>query len=384
MEVGDGLRAGRLEPVGDDEDAPGDERPPSWSAQPASDRGAPVGLGGGGGLLDVGGHVGEQRPTADPTRTADRRRCGRGDDAPAGQVLELVDLGGGSVAGMDAGGHGRGAIGCSDLASTAAARRSSVPASVPSATAVATSSMRPSVRVPVLSTTATSTRRVCSRTSPPLMMMPSWAPRPVPTMIAVGVARPRAQGQAMISTATAAVKASSTRVAGERATRRAWRGRWPARSGTKMPATRSARRWTGAATLGLLDEADDLGERGVGADAGGLDHEVAVGVDGGADDLVAGTDLDGHGLAGEHRDVDGGVALDDDAVGGDLLAGAHRRSARRPRATSTRDLGAVDEGAVWAPRSASARRASPERRLARASNHLPSRMSVMITPAVSK
>ena len=40
------------------------------------------------------------------------------------------------------------------------------------------------------------------------MMMPSWAPRPVPTMIAVGVARPRAHGQAMISTATAAVNAA--------------------------------------------------------------------------------------------------------------------------------------------------------------------------------
>jgi hypothetical protein len=33
--------------------------------------------------------------------------------------------------------------------------------------------------------------------------MPSSAPRPVPTMIDVGVARPMAHGQAMISTATA-------------------------------------------------------------------------------------------------------------------------------------------------------------------------------------
>ena len=50
---------------------------------------------------------------------------------------------------------------------------------------------------------------VASSTSPPLITMPSWAPRPVPTMIAVGVARPSAHGQAMISTATAAVNASS-------------------------------------------------------------------------------------------------------------------------------------------------------------------------------
>ena len=69
--------------------------------------------------------------------------------------------------------------------------------------------MRPVVIVPVLSSTAVSTRRVASSTSPPLMTMPSCAPRPVPTMIAVGVARPSAHGQAMISTATAAVNASS-------------------------------------------------------------------------------------------------------------------------------------------------------------------------------
>jgi len=34
------------------------------------------------------------------------------------------------------------------------------------------------------------------------MRIPFSAPFPVPTMIAVGVARPRAQGQAMTSTAT--------------------------------------------------------------------------------------------------------------------------------------------------------------------------------------
>ncbi len=42
------------------------------------------------------------------------------------------------------------------------------------------------------------------------MTMPSWAPRPVPTSSAVGVARPSAQGQAMISTATAADDANAS------------------------------------------------------------------------------------------------------------------------------------------------------------------------------
>src|ERR1035438_9218371 len=39
------------------------------------------------------------------------------------------------------------------------------------------------------------------------MKMPSWAPRPEAATRAAGVARPRAQGQAMIKTARAALKA---------------------------------------------------------------------------------------------------------------------------------------------------------------------------------
>ncbi len=46
-----------------------------------------------------------------------------------------------------------------------------------------------------------------SRLSPPLIRIPFSAPLPVPTIMAVGVARPRAQGQAMIMTATKLSKA---------------------------------------------------------------------------------------------------------------------------------------------------------------------------------
>ena len=80
---------------------------------------------------------------------------------------------------------------------------------------------RPVVTVPVLSSTIVSTRRVDSSTSGPLIRMPSCAPRPVPTSSAVGVARPSAHGQAMISTATAAVKANVGAGAGGRARSRA-------------------------------------------------------------------------------------------------------------------------------------------------------------------
>ena len=103
----------------------------------------------------------------------------------------------------------------------------------------------PVVTVPVLSSTMVSTRRVDSRTSGPLMRMPSWAPRPVPTSSAVGVASPRAHGQAMISTATAAVNAVVAPAPAPSqnpsvATARAMT------TGTKTAETRSARRCTGA------------------------------------------------------------------------------------------------------------------------------------------
>ncbi len=65
----------------------------------------------------------------------------------------------------------------------------------------------PSVRVPVLSTISVLTFSIVSRASALRTRMPSLAPRPVPTMMDMGVAKPRAQGQAMMSTATAFTKA---------------------------------------------------------------------------------------------------------------------------------------------------------------------------------
>ena len=101
------------------------------------------------------------------------------------------------------------------------------------------------VTVPVLSSTTVSMRRVDSSTSGPRITTPNWAARPVPTSSAVGVAKPKAQGQAITSTATAAVIA-------------AW-ALWPVASqprkvkaaraktvGTNTELTRSARRCTGA------------------------------------------------------------------------------------------------------------------------------------------
>ena len=65
----------------------------------------------------------------------------------------------------------------------------------------------PSVSVPVLSTTSVSTFSSVSSASAFLISTPAVAPRPVPTMIDIGVASPSAHGQAMISTATALTSA---------------------------------------------------------------------------------------------------------------------------------------------------------------------------------
>ena len=157
-----------------------------------------------------------------------------------------------------------------------------------------TSAMRPVVTVPVLSSTTVSIWRVDSRTCGPLMRMPSWAPRPVPTSSAVGVARPRAQGQAMISTATAAVNAVGGLAGAE-----------PEPEGADGEGDDDGDEHggdlvgepldRGLAVLGVGDEPGDLGQRGVGADPGGPHDEAAAGVDGGAGDRVAGPTSTGTG-----------------------------------------------------------------------------------------
>ena len=78
-----------------------------------------------------------------------------------------------------------------------------------------------------------------------LMRTPVSAPRPVPTMIATGVARPREQGQAMMRTATAATRpAVGLPAKSHQAAKVA--AAIPRTAGTKTAEIRSARRCTGA------------------------------------------------------------------------------------------------------------------------------------------
>ncbi len=77
--------------------------------------------------------------------------------------------------------------------------------------------------------------------------MPSSAARPVPTMIEVGVARPIAQGQAMISTATAFTRANESAGEGPKVYQAA-KVSTAARitAGTNHPVTLSTRAWIGS------------------------------------------------------------------------------------------------------------------------------------------
>ena len=58
----------------------------------------------------------------------------------------------------------------------------------------------PLVMVPVLSSTAICVRPASSRETAVLNRMPCLAPTPLPTMMATGVASPRAQGQLITRT----------------------------------------------------------------------------------------------------------------------------------------------------------------------------------------
>ena len=142
-------------------------------------------------------------------------------------------------------------------------------------------------------------------------------------MSAVGVARPSAHGQAMISTETAAVKAAVAPPPAPSQKPRVATAR-PITTGTNTPETRSARRCTSALPFCASSTrraiwASWVSEPTRVARTTSRPPTLTVA----PTTSVAGADLDRHGLAGEHRGVDRGRPLEDLAVGGDLLAGAY-------------------------------------------------------------
>ena len=105
----------------------------------------------------------------------------------------------------------------------------------------------PSVTVPVLSSTTVVMSPARCSASPPLISTPSSAPLPVATITAVGTARPIAQGQAMISTATPAARPRTTPPSPPTTVQAtAVTSASTITTGTKTPLIRSASRWIGA------------------------------------------------------------------------------------------------------------------------------------------
>ena len=190
--------------------------------------------------------------------------------------------------------------------------------------------MAPVVRVPVLSSTTTRIRRADSSACALLTRTPSSAPRPTAATSAAGVARPSAHGQATTRTATAALHAAAPGRPAPSQKPRVATARLITQ-GTKTAAIRSASRCAlGLAGLRLADQPGDLGQQRVRADPGGADDQPAAHVHGGPGHRVARPDLGGHRLPGDERRVDRRAALDDHAVGGDLLPRAdHEQLPRR-------------------------------------------------------
>ena len=315
-QFGDGGGRSLLDGVGDDDDRA------DLAVDRQPDRGLPVGLG------RCRPHREARRARRAPTRRAAscsvRRRVTCSSTTPVTPLPPWFSksVTGGSGPASAARAATARPIGCSDACSRAPASRSISGSDASSAACTDVTVIWPVVTVPVLSSTTVSMRRVDSSTCGPLIRMPNCAPRPVPTSRAVGVASPSAHGHAMISTATAAVKAAEADPPMQQPGGKRQQGQPDDDRNEDRRDPVGQPLHLGLAALGFGDEPGDLGELGVGADAGRADLEPSSDVDRRADDAVAGAHLDGHGLTGQHRRVHRRRARNHDAVGGDLLAGA--------------------------------------------------------------
>ncbi len=191
-----------------------------------------------------------------------------------------------------------------------------------------TSFGRPSVSVPVLSTTSVVTFSRISSASALRISTPCSAPRPVPTMIDMGVARPRAHGQAMIKTATAFTSACASRGSGPTRDQTTnvitattiTIGNEPGGHGIGQPLDGCSR------SLRLAHHPDDLREQRLAPDALRLHDELAGGVHRPARHCAAWSLLDGNRLTGDHRFVDGAFAFEHHAIDGNAFAWPHAKS----------------------------------------------------------
>ncbi len=279
------------------------------------------------------------------------------------------------------------ATGCSDASSTAPTRRRACSRSVPAAVTTSASAIRPVVTVPVLSSSTVSTRRVDSSTSGPLISSPSCAPRPLPTISAVGVARPSAHGQAMISTATAVVNANAvlSPVPSQKPSVAAASTKT---TGTNTAETRSASRWTGALPAWASDTSRAIWPSAV-SDPTRVARTTSRPP---AFTVAPTTSSPGPTSTGTGSPVSrllSRAELPCSTTPSVATFWPGRTRKRMPTASSAIGIrraapSSSSTSTSFAPSSSSAVSAAPARRLARASSQRPARISVVTTAAVSR
>ena len=131
------------------------------------------------------------------------------------------------------------ARGCSLFFSSAAAIFRKASCCIPLKGMISVTLGSPSVMVPVLSSATIWVRPKDSREAAVLYRMPFLAPTPLPTMMATGVASPRAQGQLMTRTEMARAMAKPNSLPAMSQPASVTRA-IPITTGTKTPATLSA------------------------------------------------------------------------------------------------------------------------------------------------
>ena len=204
-----------------------------------------------------------------------------------------------------------------------AATRSSSSSETPGARRTSVTRGAPAVTVPVLSSTTASTLQAVSSASADLMRIPLAAPRPVPTMMAVGVARPRAHGQEITRIEMACVSAVATSPASASQATNVTAA-MAMTTGTKTPAILSAMRSMGALELVASSTRRMIPASVVSSPTARASRASQPRVETvGAGHAVAGGHLARHALPRDGGLVDGGRALHHHAVHRHRLAGAH-------------------------------------------------------------
>ncbi len=216
--------------------------------------------------------------------------------------------------------------------------------------------------------------------------MPSWAPRPVPTISAVGVASPIAHGQAMISTATAAVKAVAAEAPASSQPARV-ASESTSTTGTKIAEMRSASRCTGAFPACARSTSRAIWASAVSAPtfvARTTRRPEALIVAPASSEPGPTSTGTGSPVSSDWSTAEAPSTTVPSVATFSPGRTTNRSPTRSCSTGTTTSTPSRRTCASFAPSSSSARIAAPERRLARASKKRPSRINAVITPAASK